>query len=115
MDDYCKVERVKSEPPYNKVSRCYEAKEDDRLHGKRTLPVTEADRPDIIIAKEVWKDVDPRECIEREGNRCWYWGGQVDGNRHSLAIWSNDWRRTTKRRSFAQLRRTWQQVAYDTT
>ena len=59
LDEYCKVDGVKSD---NKVFRCYEATEDDRLHCKRQLPVTEADRVDI---KEEWKDADPIQCIER--------------------------------------------------
>ena len=46
----------------NKCFRCYETNEQDRLHCKRTLPETAADRPNI---KEERKDVDVRECIER--------------------------------------------------
>ena len=59
LDEYSKVDGVKSD---NKVFRCYEANEDDRLHCKRQLPVTEADTPDI---KEEWKDADPIQCIEK--------------------------------------------------
>ena len=59
LDEYSKVDGVESN---GKVFRSYEATEDDRLHCKRQLPVTEADRVDI---KEEWKDADPIQCIER--------------------------------------------------
>ena len=53
LDEYSKVDGVESN---GKVFRCYEANEDDRLHCKRQLPVTEADTPDI---KEEWQGGGP--------------------------------------------------------
>jgi energy-coupling factor transporter ATP-binding protein EcfA2 len=59
LDEHCRVDGVVSD---NKVFRCYEATETDRLHCKRQLPVTVAASPDI---REEWKDVDPHATIEK--------------------------------------------------
>ena len=59
LDTYSNIDGVES---ICKVFRCYEANEDDRLHCKRQLPVTDADRVDI---KEEWQEVDPIQCIQQ--------------------------------------------------
>ena len=60
-DEYSKVDGVKSD---NKVFRCNEATEDDRLHCKRQLPATAADMPDIEEERQDPLMVDPIQCIE---------------------------------------------------
>ena len=60
LDNRCALTPSTSEAkPY----RCFATSDDsDRLHCKRKLPITEAERP---VCARVWRDVDAEEAVSR--------------------------------------------------
>ena len=61
LDNHC---ALTPSTPQAQPFRCFSTSDDsDRLHCKRTLSITEAERP---VCDRIWREVDAEEAVERD-------------------------------------------------